>query len=118
MLTNYMRILALLAVLLLCSLGPICGSSFSQHGLFWGGNAASRAMIDTENTWQDIEDALVQINLASARTVLVNYHIVVESIKSLSAVPLPSENNKDVLQIRVLIDGTPIDTVVLMRVPI
>lgn len=107
MLTNYMRILALLAVLLLCSLGPICGSSFSQHGLFWGGNAASRAMIDTENTWQDIEDALVQINLASARTVLVNYHIVVESIKSLSAVPLPSENNKDVLQIRVLIDGTP-----------
>jgi len=97
-----------MVLLLLC--GVTESSDFSQHGLFWGSNAGSSATISQENVWQNIDGASMDVNLmgGESKDVLITYHVIVEGVKrNLLNSPLPSENNKDVLQIRALVDGVP-----------
>ncbi len=97
----------IITILCLCCVSE--STDFSNHGLFWGSNAGSSASITTENVWQNIDGASIDVDLlGDDKDVLITYHVVVEGVKrNLASSPLPSENSKDVLQVRALVDGIP-----------
>ena len=98
---------ASLALLLLVAIFGHASGSFGDHGLFWGGSAGSTANIARTGEWVDIDEAEIAVNLQKGSTALITYHLTVEAVKGIGAKLLPSENNKDTLQVRATVDGVP-----------
>ena len=49
----------------------------------------------------------ISMNKEFTSSVLMNYHLTVEGLKTINENPLPREGSKDTLQIRCIIDGIP-----------
>ena len=81
--------------------------SFSKYGLTWSTYPQLYESITRTGMWTDMVNASMAVDLPSDREVLFNYHIVVEGVQSFNGSTLPSEGNKDILQIRFKVNGSP-----------
>ena len=57
--------------------------------------------------WQDVDNTSLQVNLHSRTTALVTWQLSVQAVRNLSGFPVPAEAAKDLLQVRVTVNGLP-----------
>jgi hypothetical protein len=77
-------------------------------GLFWGGSLHRSAQISEEGAWQPIPGGSLNILLDAVKQTIISYELAAEGLRNLGGNPLPRESNTDTLQVRCMIDGTPL----------
>ena len=81
----------------------------SLLGLFWGGATFVNASVSDNGRWRFIEGSTIFVPLSSSKTTLITYDIRVVGLRQVNVAPLMlQEGTMDTLQIRCILDGSPL----------
>lgn len=97
-----MRFMVILAIVILAS--PWTAAERPQTQLMWSASPLTPATLSTPNTWLDVPDTMVNVNLPNEAVLLISYDASVSRINELDAVTVTVESE---LSFRVVLDGSP-----------